>query len=322
MMPVSRPSKPPRMPLLILSVMVLSLAMVATAGAAPLNPDRHPAPGTRIWLGGYRLHLHCTGTGKPSVVLDAGLGGTVLDWQRVQPQIARFTRVCSYDRPGYGWSDRASRPHTVDWLIEELRRLLGGGSVAVPYVLVGHSFGGLIAQLYARRFPEQIGGLVLVDSTHPAQFGRFAEAGVDKPLAPPVNRQFVIGNHYRIPDGLPETLRATARALALMPDSVYSLYSEMQHLQYNAHLVQRIGGRLPDVPLVVLAHDSRMRVTDERRQRLAETWLGLQDELSREVSRGRLVITDRSGHYIQLDQPELVIDAVHDVVRQVRTVRP
>jgi pimeloyl-ACP methyl ester carboxylesterase len=163
---------------------------------------------------------------------------------------------------------------------------------------------------------------VLVDSTHPAQFGRFADAGIDKLLVPPANRQFVISNHYRIPDGLPEALKATAQALALMPDSVYSLYSEMQHLQFNAQLTQRLGGRLPDVPLVVLAHDSRIRATDSRRLRLAETWLGLQDELAREVSRGRLVITNRSGHYIQLDQPELVIDAIHDVVRQVRAAQP
>lgn len=301
-----------------LSIVWLWIAGAVTM-AAPLDPEAFPPPGEQVVVQGHRLHLYCTGRGTPSVILDSGLGGTVLDWQRVQPHIAPTTRVCSYDRPGYGWSERVgNRTHTIDWLTDALHHLLQQGGVTPPYVLVGHSFGGLIAQLYAKRHPERIVGLVLVDSTHPAQFERFVAAGVKRRLVPSNNGQFVIGNHYRIPDGLPEGWKATARALAVTPDAVGSLYSEMRHLQTNAQWVGHFDGRLPDVPMVVLVHDSRLRATDPQRQRMAETWMLLQRELTEEVSLGKLVIAERSGHYIHLDQPELVVDAILEVIMQAR----
>lgn len=298
---------------------LLSLwAIGTTALAAPIDFDALPPPGDRITVDGHRLHLYCTGQGSPSVILDAGLGGTVLDWQRVQPMLAQDTRVCSYDRPGYGWSDRiGNRAHTIDWLTDTLHRLLEHGGIAPPHVLVGHSFGGLIAQLYAKRFPERIAGLILVDSTHSAQFERFVAAGVNRRIVPPSNGQFMISNHSRIPDALPESWKTTARALALTPDTVSSLYSEMRYLRSNAQWVGRFGGTLPEVPLVVLAHDSRLG-TDNDRRRMAETWLELQRELASEVPLGKLVITDHSGHYIHLEQPDLVIESIRDVVIRVR----
>ncbi|MDX1606013.1 MAG: alpha/beta hydrolase [Candidatus Competibacterales bacterium] len=287
--------------------------------AAPPDDSKLPALGARVALGDHRLHLYCTGQGGPTVVLDAGLGGTSLDWQRVQPQVARFTRVCSYDRPGYGWSERGPfAPRTTDWLVAQLDLLLSRGGVEPPYVLTGHSFGGLIAQLYAMRHPLRTAGLVLVDSTHAGQFERFAAAGLARPLVPRGNRQFVIGNHYRIPDALPEHLKHVARALALAPDSVRTLYSELRQLQPNALLVQQLGLRLPPVPLQVLAHDSLARARDPRARRLAEIWLALQRELAASVPGGRLRIVPDSGHYIQLEQPGPVIEAVREVVETAR----
>ena len=120
-------------------------------------------------MGGYRLHLYCTGTGRPgspTVILDEGQAATSLGWSKVQPGVASFTRVCSYDRAGYGWSDTSPLPRTAGRMVAELHTLLARAGVAGPYVLVGHSYGGLLMHLYTYTYPQQVAGLVLVDSAH------------------------------------------------------------------------------------------------------------------------------------------------------------
>jgi pimeloyl-ACP methyl ester carboxylesterase len=116
-------------------------------------------------VGGYSLHLYCTGEGgAPTVVMDSGLGGTVLDWQLVQPEVVEFARVCTYDRGGMGWSEPGTQPRTSQQFIEELHALLSNAGVEGPYVLVGHSLGGVNVQLYASQYPDEVAGMMLVDS--------------------------------------------------------------------------------------------------------------------------------------------------------------
>ena len=112
------------------------------------------------------MQLHCTGGGNdgPTVVMDAGLGGGLLDWQIVQPRVARFARVCSYDRSGVGWSESGPKPRTSQRIVKELHALLKNAGARGPYVLVGHSFGGANVQLYAAEYPKEVAGMVLVDS--------------------------------------------------------------------------------------------------------------------------------------------------------------
>ncbi len=151
------------------------LLVVAVAGigaiyeAANRRHDReafHP-PGKLIDVGGYRLHLYCTGEGGPTVVLEFGLDGSYLDWYKVQPQVARFTRVCSYDRAGYGWSDPSPRPRIPSVMSEELHTLLANAGEKPPYILVGHSLGSFDVLMYAHRYPQEVAGVVLVDGAHP-----------------------------------------------------------------------------------------------------------------------------------------------------------
>src|ERR687894_2673357 len=130
-----------------------------------IDARRYPAPGEMVEAGGYSLHLYCTGEpGAPTVVMDSGLGGTVLDWQLVQPEIAKFARVCTYDRAGMGWSDLGTQPRTSRQIARELHTLLDNAGVRGPYVLVGHSLGGTNMQVYASQYPDEVAGMVLVDS--------------------------------------------------------------------------------------------------------------------------------------------------------------
>src|SRR5918993_4763941 len=146
-------------------VLVLLLAgVVFQFVVTRIDERRYPAPGELVDVSGYSLHLNCTGEagGAPTVVMDSGLGGTVLDWQRVQPELAKSTRVCTYDRAGMGWSDPGPQPRTSRQIVSELHTLLGNAGIEGPYVLVGHSFGGVNMQLYASRHPDEVAGMVVV----------------------------------------------------------------------------------------------------------------------------------------------------------------
>ncbi len=126
-----------------------------------------PAPGRLVDIGGMRLHLSCAGEGGPTVVLEAALGASSISWSLVQPGLARLTRVCSYDRAGFGWSDRGPMPRTARRIAWELHTLLERARVPAPYLLVGHSFGGIVARVFARDYRDTVAGVVFVDPAHP-----------------------------------------------------------------------------------------------------------------------------------------------------------
>src|SRR6266487_2738761 len=154
--------------LVILLVLVVLASVVYQGIASAVDASAYPPPGRLVDVGGYRLHIHCTGSGGPGAVgmLDAGNGGSSLDRGLVQPSVATFTRVCSYDRAGYGWSESGPTPRSSGRIVRELHTLLVNTGVPGPYVLVGHSFGGLNMRLYAYTYPQDMAGLVLVDSSH------------------------------------------------------------------------------------------------------------------------------------------------------------
>ncbi len=151
-------------------LLVLALAAgILSAGAAYqaietyLDRRRYPAPGRLVAVGAHRLHIHEQGAGSPAVILEAGIAGSSSGWALVEPGIAKFTRIASYDRAGLGWSDAAAGKPSVQQMLAELRALLCEAKVPRPYVLVGHSFGGLLVRAYAHSFPDEIAGLVLLD---------------------------------------------------------------------------------------------------------------------------------------------------------------
>ena len=180
MQSVAPPSAPshPLFRRILLGLLAL-LVVLAVAGMMYENiseaRDRrfNPMAGRLFDVGGYKMHIDCTGEGSPTVILESGLGDSYISWRRVQPRIAKFTRVCSYDRAGLGYSESSSQPRTSKVIAGELHALLRAAGVAPPYVLVGHSMGGYDVRLYASLYRNEVAGMVLVDASHPDQENRF-----------------------------------------------------------------------------------------------------------------------------------------------------
>ncbi|HEV2864047.1 MAG TPA: alpha/beta hydrolase [Pyrinomonadaceae bacterium] len=298
-------------------VSALALAgAIYQAAASRLDRERYPPPGRLVAAGGYRLHVLCSGPeggGGPTVVMDAGIGECSLGWGLVQPEVAGFARACAYDRAGLGWSDVAPTPRTSGQMVADLHALLVNSGVRPPYVLVGHSFGGLNVRLYAARFPEEVAGMVLVDSAHEEREPRlplYMRLGLlTAPLGiPRVFAQDVVTEN-------PIFDRRSKYHPAYRAVAVGTAYLETARREWAAvdeSWAQARGSEksLGDMPLVVLF----AKFDDEVFPRL----LKLQTELAGRSTAGRLVVVEGSGHHIQHDRPEVVIDAVREVVEAVR----
>jgi pimeloyl-ACP methyl ester carboxylesterase len=252
-------------------------------------------------IGGRRLFLRCIGHRSPTVVFE---GGLTSDWYELQNQLAGFTRVCSYDRPGGpgSRSDPAPTPRTARDFVADLHALLHVAHVPGPYVLAGHSNSGLFSVLYASTHLRQVAGLVLIDAVHPATIKR--RLAMLKPLVSPQEWEAL------------RQLMITVPPRLIDPEGIDIWTSERQ---------TRVALRrspLRPMPLVVLAHghpDDPPPPFVEHEERL---WQQLQRELAQLVPGGRLVIATQSGHDIPHEQPELVLDAIGDVVLAVRAGDP
>ena len=304
--------------LIILGLVGASYEAIAARGDA----QRYPAPGQLIDVGGYRLHIQCVGAGSPTVVLDAGLGGSSLDWNLVQPELARTTRVCAYDRAGMGWSERSPQPRTPRQIADELHTLLTNAGVAGPYVLVGHSLGGKNVRLFALSHPEEVAGIVLVDArgeymdanTSPAEQQGFPQALAAQAFLYRVARSVglvrLIGASLWGEPAMPHEMRTEGVLLRTSQRGVDAETAEGLLRAADDALLQAAPS-LGDRPLIVVAAGQKVAqdpiwAEGQRRQAALST-------------NGRLIVAEGSGHAIHWEQPALVIDAVRQVVDDVRS---
>lgn len=293
------------------------------------NRDRrlNRPPGLLVDVGGYRMHIYCIGQGSPTVVLDSGLGDYWLSWYKVQPAIAQYARVCAYDRAGLGWSDPSPQPRTSRVFAEELHTLLYKAAVPGPYVLAGHSLGGLNTRMYASLYPADVVGMVLVDSSHPDQGRRFPPEL--KTLAAEFYRKLDRAR-YTMPFGIPRLmgwcgtdppeLRSMVRAVECQVKPFREIHAEWATVDESAAQV-RATGSLGNMPLVVLSRDpdrAEPGLPASVAKPMNQAWEQMQEELTHLSSNRARVIAKGSGHYIQIDRPDLVIEAVDKVVQQCR----
>ncbi|MGD0014172.1 MAG: alpha/beta hydrolase [Bryobacteraceae bacterium] len=297
------------------------LILLACAGAlyqligGMLDRHSNPPPGQFVEVDGLRMHLVCTGQGSPTVVLDSGLSNSWLHWYKVQPGVAKFARVCSYDRAGLGWSEPRPGPRTSRVIVEELHTLLRNAGVAPPFVLVGHSIGGLNMQMYASLYRSEVSGMVLVDSVSADQrrvFGAELKRGSEYWTG------VMKRNLWLMPFGIPRLLgwcgaslpdrRAELRAFDCTAHQNRAWLAEETGSETSSDQV-RATGSLGDLPLVVVSQGP----TNAAQKPFLAVWYTLQDGLAQRSTHGRRIIAEGAGHDIHLDRPGVVISAIRDV---------
>ena len=308
--------------------LAVGLAASSVAQAWYSAQAQVPPPGKMIQVGDHRLHLNCQGSGAPVIVLESGLSGWSQDWSKVQPELAKQTTVCSYDRAGYAWSEEARTPRSGVESMEDLRTLLHNAGVQGPLVLVGHSWGGLLVQLYAQHHPDEVRGLVLVDALQHDMY-----RSMDPDLRASYQRHMALltgSAAWLAPLGLPRLTnqpasvvlnklppqeQAQARAFALQSKNYRALYHE--YCSIDAALeAARDGAPLPQIPVAVLStNDLSEFPPGWEQESLRKHWIDGQRRLARQTG-GRHIVVDGVGHYLQLERPALVIGAVREVWQQ------
>ena len=328
--------------MLFLSFLFAANAQIDTASVPPFPP-----PGKMIDVGGWKLHINCTGQSRdslPTVILESGAGDFSVEWSLVQPEVSKFTKVCSYDRAGDGWSEWGPHPRTFHQIVYELHTLLMNAGLKPPFVFVGHSYGGWLVRLYALTYPREVVGMVLV------------ETGGNDPLRMMPNGKLVHSSELVKGDTIPAVKTSGPLRLSDIPPgamdqiktglndaSIHANDPPRNKLPADAqrmrtwtlgqvgHVIAGVNpfdieelanlrsmqtkNKFPfgDMPLIVLARGlpeaegpNAKYEEDEHRKD--------QQALAALSSKGRLIIAEKSGHHIQLDQPELVIRSIREVV--------
>lgn len=289
------------------------LACAVSAAATPTSPRPDLAalvvpPGKFANLETHRLYYRCVGSGTPVVVIDNGIGGAAVEWTPVQDALARTTRVCTYDRAGYGWSDSGPGPRTTARAAGELRTLLERAGEPGPYLLVGHSFGGFNARYFAARYPREVAGVVLLESSHPEQMLTFTAAAHRAPHAIDVARL-----ETNREDPSPHV--AAASFLNSRRKAVFAQMDEISHFADSARMAAD-AGNIGATPLLVIARGSGSGAVPAREA----AWRDLQSSLVTLSSRGEFVVADSHSHELHLADPDFVVHALQRFIETVRVL--
>ena len=302
---------------------------------------RFPSPGRLVDIGGTRLHLLESGAGQPAVILEAGIAASCLNWTSLQAELARSTLACSYDRAGLGWSDPTNSPRTISNAIAELHALLTAAQIPPPFILTGHSFGGLLVRCYAAKYPNQVAGLVLLDPLATSEwltpsesqrkvlkrgamlsrrgslltrFGvvRFGLATLASGLqfipklvaraASSGTGESAISRLVREVQKMPPETWPIVKAHWCQPKSFLTMANYLESLPDSAAQGSALGQLPGHIPITIIS------ASNSTAAQLAE-----RDALARHSLHGKHIIATKSGHWVHFDEPELVLQAIREM---------
>lgn len=311
-----------------------TLALAAVCGtlyqtiSTKIDEKRYPPTGKMVDIGGYSLHIDCRGDGGPAVVIDSGLGSYSLDWALVQSNIAKFTTVCSYDRAGYGWSDESPKERTSNNIVEELHTLLQNAGIPAPYILVGHSLGGLNARLYASRYPNEVAGIVLVDASHEDYFDKIPKFAIPNEqmtlLMSRIGLLRLFSHIYPSPlenllKQFPPNIKQIRMAQIQTTKVAMASLKELSALEKSLSQAKNDGGHLNDIPLIIITAGQNMPsegmgISQEELDGYYQVHLEHQKKLLSKSTQSRQIFAEKSDHNIPLRQPEIIVEAIHDLI--------
>lgn len=318
--------------LLGLTLLVLGLVLLGTTYQALgtwFDRQSFTPPGKLIDVGGHRLHLFCQGEGNPTVILESGLSATVAMWTRIQTELAKTTQVCAYDRAGIGWSESSSNAPDANYIAQQLQTLLHNANLPGPFIVVGHSMGGLFARAYSGTFPAQVAGLVLVDAVHPDQGKGLSEETQTQqqqfmqflqwtPTLARLGILRVASWFNTIAEDLPNQSQAAHQALLITTKHLQATLAEANQWEKTTAQVRQ-KRNLGDIPLLVISAG-----TDEfgfSAQRI-KNWQTLQRDLTALSDNSRYKLIPQATHHSLLTHPEhaaMTVAAIRRLIMQIRT---
>lgn len=291
--------------------------------------NHYPPPGKLVDVGGYKMHLYCTGesnAAQPTVVLAAAGGLASADWALVQPEAAAFARVCSYDRAGYGWSDSGPLPRASQQIATELHTLLLNAGEKAPFILVGHSFGGHTVRLFADQHSDDVASMILVDAR--------PETMLDNPVLKEVgdgrdSNKFVLFSLLArlgvtrllgtalLPPNFQERLPDYPAVISYRAKYFDANRNEAVVIAESDAQLKEVGA-LGSLPLIVIQHgipDVFAHLPTKEAGQAERAWQESQEKMVALSAYGQGIVAENSGHFIPIDQPEIVVETIQQVMR-------
>lgn len=310
------------------------LALLPAAGfcyqhfATGRDEKKYPPPGNLIDVGGYKLHLQCQGEarpGMPTVIVETGIWDCSQNWQLVQSNIATVARICTYDRAGYGWSDPGPNPRTFEQLVRELKVLLEKRGIHPPFIFVGHSLGGPISRYYQSQYPDDVAGMIFVDAVHKEMpvfsrtfrvisqaFSFLSYFGVLRLLfrfCPPIS------TNPQWTSTMQKTYTACHQAKI---KTLATCLKEWDGYEVSFKDLKAKARSIAAIPVTVISRDPkqpiRPRMSEDALHKNREELERLKKQHLDESPHARFIVAERSGHLIQIDRPDVVIDEIRRMI--------